>query len=353
MMTSDRALGEVYPERGLMFAYADGSTDPQEARVEHVILETITVEPFLLRAQQEPADHYARRLADLEVAQRLAPEDPVAFGLAARIDIECGRPLTALAAAQKAVELNPESIEYQIALADAKRQLGQTREALELTRTVLQRSDLTPLDQARARFILGRILATTAPRNYRQAMEETVTAIKVAAAQIGGTERQTSDPDPTGTDRRGTVARGNPGLRSLEAEAPGDPAVAGHGGEGGQRVHRERTAARAVCCSASTARRCTACWCWTAQGRRTTLPRPRSSSGATSSPRPKMTTTAQCVEWQLGTGLWYAAQVAYRQGHASAALQYANNADALLASAGKTRVRVARRRRTIWRNCSS
>ena len=78
-----RALGEVYPERGLMFAYADGSTDSQEARVEHVILETITVEPFLLRAQQEPADHYLRRRADLEVAQRLAPEDPVAFGLAA------------------------------------------------------------------------------------------------------------------------------------------------------------------------------------------------------------------------------------------------------------------------------
>ena len=43
------------------------------------------------------------------------------------------------------------------------------------------------------------------------------------------------------------------------------------------------------------------------------------------------------MEWQLGTGLWYAAQVAYRQGHASAALQYANNADALLASGGKTR----------------
>ncbi len=43
------------------------------------------------------------------------------------------------------------------------------------------------------------------------------------------------------------------------------------------------------------------------------------------------------VEWQLGTGLWYAAQVANRQGHGSAALQYANNADALLTSGGKTR----------------
>ena len=37
-----RPLGEVYPERGMMFAYAEGATDSQEASVEHVVLETIT-----------------------------------------------------------------------------------------------------------------------------------------------------------------------------------------------------------------------------------------------------------------------------------------------------------------------
>ena len=43
------------------------------------------------------------------------------------------------------------------------------------------------------------------------------------------------------------------------------------------------------------------------------------------------------IEWRLGTGLWLAAQVAYRQEHADAALEFANNAEVLLASAGKSR----------------
>ena len=43
------------------------------------------------------------------------------------------------------------------------------------------------------------------------------------------------------------------------------------------------------------------------------------------------------VEWQLGTGLWYAAQVEHAQGHPEEALQLANNAEALMAAAGKLR----------------
>ncbi len=179
----NRPLGEVYPERGLMFAYADGTTNSQEARVEHVILETITVEPFLLRAQQQPADQYSKRLADLKTAQRLAPENPLPLALAAQLDLVCGKPLSALEAAQKAIELDGENVEYQIILADARRQLGQSREALESLRAAPETHRPVRLDHARARFLYGRLLATTAPRDYRRAMEETVSAIKLAAAQ--------------------------------------------------------------------------------------------------------------------------------------------------------------------------
>ena len=183
------------------------------------------------------------------MAQRLAPEDPAAFGLAARLDLECGKPLTALAAAQKAVELESRH-RSNIRSRWPMRSVSWASRARHwsCTRTVLQQSDLSPLDQARARFILGRMLATTAPRNYRQAMEETVTAIKVAAAQIESADEETRGAVAAGPDRCGTVAGGDSGLRSLEAETPGDPAVAGHGGEGGQRVHREGRRTRAGCC---------------------------------------------------------------------------------------------------------
>ncbi len=148
----NRPLGEVYPERGLMFAYAEGATNSREARIEHVILETITVEPFLLRAQQQPAEQYSECLADLKTAQRLAPENSQPWALAAQLDLVCGKPLSALEAAQKAIALDGDSVEYQIILADARRQLGQSRDALESLRELLKRTDLSALDHARARF---------------------------------------------------------------------------------------------------------------------------------------------------------------------------------------------------------
>jgi tetratricopeptide (TPR) repeat protein len=331
-----RPLGEVYPERGLMFAYAEGATDSREASVEHVILETITVEPFLLRAQQEPLDHYSQRRADLQIAQQLAPADPVAFGLAARVDIACGKPLTALAAAQKAVELSPQSVEYQITLADARRQLGQSREALEMTRTVLRQSDLSPLDQARARFILGRILATTAPRNYRQAMEETVSAIKVAAAQIDSAEGETR------TQIRQVLLDAELSLAEILAYGPWKQKhqvipqwLVTAEKAANEYIQKDGGPRRVLLNVYSTSLHCLLVL--DGQGAPDNIADAAIQLGRDLIAQAEDDDYRAAIEWQLGTGLWYAAQVAQRQGHASAALQYASNADALLVSGGKTR----------------
>lgn len=331
-----RPLGEVYPERGLMFAYADGATDAEAASVEHVILERVSFEPFLLRAQQAPADHYAERLADLATAQRMAPDNPAAFGMAARLELECGRPKVALAAAEKAVQLDADSAEYQLTLADARRQLGQSREALEATRNVLQQSDLSPQDQARARYLLGRLLATTAPRNYRQAMDETVAAIKVAAGQLNGADiedriqmrRILIDAELSLAE----ILAYGPWKQKHEvipqwlvtAEKAANEYVTKDGGPRSVLLSVYRTSLHCLLVLDG-------------QGAPDNIADAAIQLGQDLVAQVDDDDQRAAIEWQLGTGLWYAAQVALRQGHASAALEYANNADALLTSGGKQR----------------
>lgn len=330
-------LGEVYPERGLMFAYASGTTDGQSALIEHVILETITVEPFLLRAQQPPLDNLGQRLADLKTAQELAPDNAAAFGLAADLQLACGRPQSALKAAEKACELDPDSVSYQIALADARRQLGQATEAQELLKKVLETSDLTSYDHARARLLYGRLLATTAPRDYKRAMEETVSAIKLAAGGLEPTQ---------GAERRK--------LREVLIDAELSLAEILSYGPWKQK-HQVVPQ-------------------WLATAEKTANELVQKDNGSELSMLDVYNATLHCllalngqgtpdkvadaalrlgrdliakvddseyhaaVEWRLGSGLWLASQIAHRQGAGSSALQFANNADALLESASKSRM---------------
>ncbi len=332
----DRPLGEVYPERGLMFAYADGVRDAQEAAVEHVILETISAEPFVLRAQQLPADDYGRRLADLETAGRLDPEDPVAFGMAARLELECGRPSSALAAAQKAVKLDLESVEYRLTLADAQRQLGQSHAALDATRGVLREPDLSPADEARARFILGRLLATTAPRNYRQAMDETVAAIKLAAAQVNRGAGELRGP------MRQLLIEAELSLSEILAYGPWKQKhtvipqwLVTAEKAANEYIEQDGGSRRALLSVYSTSLHCLL----VLDGQGT----PDQIAEAAIELGRDLLTAAEdddyqaAIEWQLGTALRYAAQVAHRKGDPAAALQYANNAEALLASSVKQR----------------
>ncbi|MHB8971890.1 MAG: tetratricopeptide repeat protein [Pirellulaceae bacterium] len=331
-----RPLGEVYPERGLMFAYSEGTTDTQEARVEHVILETITVEPFLLRVQQQPAERYTQCLADLKTAQRLAPETPLPFALAAHLDLVCGKPRSALEAAQKAVLLDGDNVEYQLAVADAHRRLGESREALESVRTILKRTDLSLQDQARARYLYGRMLATTAPWNYKQAMEETVSAIKLAAGQTETAEGETRK------QLRQVLIDSELSLAEILAYGPWKQKhqvvplwLATAEKTANDFIQQDGGTQRALLSVYGTSLHCLLVL--DGQGTPDKIAEAAMQLGRDLIAQTDDDDFHATVEWQLGTGLWYAAQVANRQGHGPAALQYANNADALLTSAGKTR----------------
>ena len=67
-------LGQAYPERGVMFAF-EPAADPSKAlkKVTHIVLEAITAEPFVLRAETNIDSRPEFSLHDVDQAIKLKP----------------------------------------------------------------------------------------------------------------------------------------------------------------------------------------------------------------------------------------------------------------------------------------
>lgn len=327
-------LGEVFPERGLMFAYAPDA--PSGPLVDHVVLETLSAEPFLLRCEQTPAESVARRLADLRAAQRLAPQQARAWDDAAQLELVSGRPQSALAAARRAVEIDAQSAAFRMTLAEAQHHVGESVAALATLRPALEQSGLTPLEQVRGRLLLGRLLATTPPRDFRRAMEETVAAIKLASAQA----KQADAPHQAACLER--LIDAELALAAILAHGPWKqkhevvPQWLAAAEKGAQEYAQRADGSRRLLLQVY----CTSLQCLLVldgQGSPDHTATTAVDIGRELVAAVNDDDYQAAVEWQLGTALWYAAQIAHQQGHPADALQYATHADALLASGGKTR----------------
>lgn len=328
-------LGEVYPERGLMFAYVQDVPE-SEARVDHVVLETLSAEPFLLRCEQTPHEQVTRRLADLRAVQHLAPQQAAAWDEAAQLELTSGRPQSALAAARRAVELDAESAAYRITLAEAQHHSGKSSEALATLRSTLERSGLSPLDQVRGRLLFGQLLAVTAPRDFRRAMEETVAAIKLAAAQA----RQADQQHYAAFQERlidaelslAAILAYGPWKQKHEvvpqwlatAEKAANESIQQHGGSRRLLLSVYRTSLQCLMVLEG-------------QGSPDHIATTAVDIGRELVAAVDDADYQAAIEWQLGTALWHAAQIAHQQGRPSDALRYATNADVLLVSGSKTR----------------
>ena len=203
-------------------------------------------------------------------------------------------------------------------------------------RGLLKRTDLSALDHARARFLYGRLLATTTPRDYRRAMEETVSAIKLAAAQ---TERAEGE---NRKQLRQVLIDSELSLAEILAYGPWKQKhqvvpqwLATAEKTANEFIQKDGGSSRTLLSVYSTSLHCLLVL--DGQGTPDKIADAAMQLGRDLISQSEDDDYHAAVEWQLGTGLWYAAQVANRQGQGSAALQFANNADALLTSGGKTR----------------
>ena len=171
-------LGQVYPERAVAFSFEEGS-DP--ARVSQLVLEPIAAEFFLLRAKNDAHLEYSRSIADLNYYLQSDPQnDGGAHSLKARIYTAVGHFRSALKSSEAALQQNPDKIEYRLQRAKVKFLLGQHRAAALEAKAALQQSS-SDFDRANAEALLGDLLANGPEREYQEAMDHHLAAIKLAA----------------------------------------------------------------------------------------------------------------------------------------------------------------------------
>lgn len=178
-------LGEAFPERGVLFAFAPGE-DPTKPsmRVAQIILEPVSGESFLLRAETYLGSELEQSSSDLKHAIELDPENARAHWLQARVLTSLDDQEGALAASAEAVRLNPADPQYRVTRAQILGQAEKFSEAIRDVRQALETSDRRPHIKARALCLMGDLLDSGPTPDYQQAMDFHMQAIKAAEPLI-------------------------------------------------------------------------------------------------------------------------------------------------------------------------
>ncbi len=183
-------LGQVYPERGVLFAFEPGPDKSKPSmKVVHIILEPLNAEPFVLRAETEMETRYDLCLSDLEQALNLQPKNARANWLLSRVLMAGDQLEKADEAAAKSIRLEPENPRYRLTRAQILGQMGNTADAVKEAQQALDicanRSHL----QARALCLLGDLAASGPKPDYRKAIIYHTKAVQAADAAA-------NDPHP-------------------------------------------------------------------------------------------------------------------------------------------------------------
>ncbi len=181
-------LGQVYPERGVAFAFEPADAPGKASmKVTQIVLEPIDAEPFVLRAETILEKNCRLSMQDLEEALKLQPNNAKAHWLRGRILISMNKFDAAAKAAATAVQLEPTNSGYRATLARTLGQAGRIEEAIGEARKVVETSQRRPHVKARALCLLGDLYASGDKPDYKQAirhhMEATAAAEALAANQ--------------------------------------------------------------------------------------------------------------------------------------------------------------------------
>jgi len=176
-------LGQVYPERGVLFAFEPSEEKSKPSmKVTHIILEPLEAEPFILRAETEMENRYDLSLRDLQQALNIQPDSARANWLLSRVLSATEKLEKAEAAAAKAVRLDPENSRYRVTWAQILGQMGRLPEAVKEAQKAVETSGDRAHVQARALCLLGDLTASGPKPDYRKAVQYHTQAVQVADA---------------------------------------------------------------------------------------------------------------------------------------------------------------------------
>jgi tetratricopeptide (TPR) repeat protein len=195
----DHPLGQVFPERGVLFMFetAEGEFLAGDGKaktiVTHVVVQPLTAAAFAMRVENTLHGPYTDNVADLRAALAIEPNFAHAHYLLAEIYLATGQADQAAAAAAKACDLATKNVTYQLCHASTQELLGEYDRAVLITRDVLDRQDLVPIEQAQALYQMARLaslgdveIAAKAIPFYTRAIEA---ADPVATSANGGERR--------------------------------------------------------------------------------------------------------------------------------------------------------------------
>lgn len=176
-----QTLGIAFPERGVLFSIPKGS---KERSIRQIILEPIDAEYFVLRAANDNAHQYERSLEDLEFALSMAPEDPYANWLMARLLSTTGHYEEALIHVERAVSLDNRIAQYQLTLGRIQAELGHHDLGLGTTRAAMEMLGIAPEIKSQGLCQLGDLVAAGTKPDYPQAMKHHLAAIDLAVSLV-------------------------------------------------------------------------------------------------------------------------------------------------------------------------
>ncbi|MBX7165308.1 MAG: hypothetical protein K1X74_03075 [Pirellulales bacterium] len=170
-------LGQAYPERGVLLSF-DGDADTP--RVVQVILEPVAPELFAARAEDRLELEPSAALDDLDQALKLDPRQAKALRLRARVLADAGRWTECLEAAQAASQREPQEPFAHLLLGLAHAHLGDNPTAVKQTKIAVKLAGQAPEIRARAFAQLGDLQAAATEKNFQQAIDYHLQAIKAA-----------------------------------------------------------------------------------------------------------------------------------------------------------------------------
>jgi|GEM_PF-545860 len=176
-------LGQAYPERGVLFSFepAENGAKPT-MRVAEIVLEPITADPFLLRAETYLDSRPEESLKDVEQALALAPTHARGHWLRARLLGLKGHLTQALASSEEACRLAPADAQYRLTRAQLLGQLGRFDQAMAEARKAIEQSGHRQHIKARALCLLGDLYGAGPRPDYKKAVDYHMQAIQVADA---------------------------------------------------------------------------------------------------------------------------------------------------------------------------
>jgi len=174
-------LGQAFPERGVLFSFKPSDEPAKPSmRVRQIILESISAEPFVLRAETNLDTMPAASAKDLVKALELCPDNARANWLYAKVLISRNDLEKAETVSRQATRLEPKNPRYQLTYAQVLSQLGKHSKAKKYAQLGLTNSGPRRHIEAKALCLLGDLASVGIDRDFAAALQYHTNAIKLA-----------------------------------------------------------------------------------------------------------------------------------------------------------------------------